>query len=225
MLQRKICKVTNEINLPPHKPCALARWLIRERGGFVVWDTETTGLEDDAKIVSIGIVDHDGNVLVDTLINPGEPIPRDATHIHGVTDEMVANAPTFEDVYPQIYQALQGERWVIYNEGYDTERLRFECVRYWLPQIVPAQIAMTDTYYGCWRTHDRREVYCVMQMFSEVYGDFSEYWGNFKWQRLTTAGEYYRIDVGNAHNALHDALTTLQVIKAMAMDEDKEIVR
>lgn len=219
-----LVKVRREVGLPPVRPCARARWLMRQKGGFVVWDTETTGLEDDAKIVSIGIVDQSGTVLVDTLINPGEPIPRDATRIHGVTDEMVADAPTFEQVYPQIHEALQGKAWVIYNKGYDVPRLKFECARYWLPQIEPAELAVTDTYRSWWRSSERREVYCAMEMFAEVYGDFSEYHGNFKWQKLTTAAAYYRVKVENAHHAVGDALMTLQVLNKMAMDEDKEIV-
>lgn len=218
-------RVRREVDVPPVRPCALARWLMRQRKGFVVWDTETTGLGDDAKIVSIGVVDHQANVLVDTLINPGEPIPRDATRIHGVTDEMVADAPTFEQVYQQIRQSLQGKRWVIYNKGYDTARLKYECARYWLPQIVPAEMGITETFYGWWQSHERAEIYCAMEMFAEVYCDFSEYHGNFKWQNLAVAADHYGLKEWLAHNALGDALMTLSVVKEMAMDEDKEIVR
>ena len=70
-------------------------WIARE---FVVFDFETTGLYKP-RPVSLCIIDHAGAVLLETLINPDIPIPSDATAIHGVTDAMVAAAPTFAEIY------------------------------------------------------------------------------------------------------------------------------
>ena len=69
---------------------------------FVILDTETTGLDSTARIVSLAMIDREGRALVDTLINPGRPIPRDATAIHGITDDDVMDAPTMERIAPQI---------------------------------------------------------------------------------------------------------------------------
>lgn len=215
-------RVRVDVECPPVGPCALSRWLMRQRGGYVVWDTETTGLEDDAKIVSIGAVDQDGQVLLDTLINPGVPIPPRATAIHGVTDAMVENAPTFAEAYPLIRRALHRRRWVIYNAGYDVPRLEYEIQRNYLPAVSPALIEETTQFYGWWGTRARREVYCAMEMFAEVYGAWSEYHGSYTWQKLGTAAAQYGIEAGNAHNALADAQTTYQVLRHMALDEDGE---
>ncbi|MGW0738273.1 3'-5' exonuclease [Streptomyces sp. NPDC002851] len=45
----------------------------------VILDTETTGLDANARIVEISVITVHGDVLVDTLLDPDEPIPRDAT--------------------------------------------------------------------------------------------------------------------------------------------------
>ena len=55
-------------------------------------DTETTGLSvtTGARIVEIAIVDLHGEPLLNTLVNPEEPIPSAAQQVHGISDEMVA---------------------------------------------------------------------------------------------------------------------------------------
>ena len=65
----------------------------------MILDTETTGLGSDARICQIAAIDLHSNVLIDTLVNPECPIPADATAIHGITDEMVKDAPTLFDLF------------------------------------------------------------------------------------------------------------------------------
>lgn len=87
----------------------------------VYLDTETTGLDPrfDA-IVEIAIVDRDGSTLLDTLINPRQPIPASATAIHGITDDDVSDAPLLFDVLEQVSGIIQGRELVIYNAPFDT---------------------------------------------------------------------------------------------------------
>lgn len=56
----------------------------------VVLDTGTTGVHKQARIVEIGVQTVSGEVPVDTLVDPGEPNPTEATAIRGITDAMVA---------------------------------------------------------------------------------------------------------------------------------------
>src|SRR6187200_3428024 len=74
----------------------------------VVLDTETTGLDPaKARIVEIGAVPLRRGRLDETaalrrLVDPGEPIPADATRIHAIDDSSVASAPNFAAVWPDI---------------------------------------------------------------------------------------------------------------------------
>lgn len=73
-------------------------------------DLETTGVNIGTdRIVEIAIVKilPDGNRLTKRkLINPQQPIPAGASDVHGITDEMVRDAPTFKQVANEIKQFL-----------------------------------------------------------------------------------------------------------------------
>jgi hypothetical protein len=66
--------------------------------GFLILDTETTGIGQWDRIVEIALIDDQGMVLMNTLVNPEIPIPKEASAIHGITDEMVSAAPTFSEI-------------------------------------------------------------------------------------------------------------------------------
>ncbi len=73
-------------------------------------DLETTGISiSNDKIVEIAIVKimPDGSKLVKRkLINPQMPIPKNASDVHGITDEMVKDAPTFKQVANELKQFM-----------------------------------------------------------------------------------------------------------------------
>src|SRR4029077_3866776 len=51
----------------------------------------------------------DGRVTTwSSLVNPGQPIPPEATAIHGISDPMVASAPTFAQLVPTVVALLTG---------------------------------------------------------------------------------------------------------------------
>ena len=82
-------------------------------------DIEATGSNVTTdRIVEIAIVKTmpDGNRSVKRkIINPQIPIPKQITEIHGITDEMVQNAPTFKQVAAEIKQSLDGCDLACYN--------------------------------------------------------------------------------------------------------------
>ena len=82
-------------------------------------DIEATGSNVTTdRIVEIAIVKYlpDGNRSVKRkFINPQIPIPPAITEIHGITDEMVANAPAFKAVAQEIKQYLDGCDLSCYN--------------------------------------------------------------------------------------------------------------
>ncbi len=74
-------------------------------------DLETTGVDlCNDKIVELAIVKvmPDGTRQVKRkLVNPGCPIPAQSSEIHGITDEMVKDAPSFKDIANEIKQFLE----------------------------------------------------------------------------------------------------------------------
>ena len=102
---------------------------------FYVLDTETTGLGNTDEIVQIGIVDKSGAVLLNQLIKPTIPIPYAASSIHGISDQDVAAAPSFKDIYIKLSMLLAGQVVVAYNMDFDWRMLEQTAGRYRLPAV------------------------------------------------------------------------------------------
>jgi DNA polymerase-3 subunit epsilon len=97
-------------------------------------DLETTGINlGTDRIIEIAIV----KVLTDgtrnvkrKLLNPGIPIPKTSSDVHGITDEMVRDAPTFKQVAHELKQMLDGCDLAGYNSNrFDIPLLMEEFLR------------------------------------------------------------------------------------------------
>jgi DNA polymerase III epsilon subunit family exonuclease len=90
---------------------------------FVVVDVETTGLSPrDGGITEIAMIKVRNGLLWDeysTLVNPLIPIPFDITSLTGIDDEMVADAPTAEEVAPVIAEFLGDGVFTAHNAPFD----------------------------------------------------------------------------------------------------------
>jgi DNA polymerase-3 subunit epsilon len=91
---------------------------------FAVVDVETTGMRaaEDDRITEIAVVLLHGSrreVVFDSLVNPGRPIPGRITELTGISDEMVRDKPTFHDVADQVLAALAGRVFVAHNARFD----------------------------------------------------------------------------------------------------------
>lgn len=97
---------------------------------FAIIDTETTGGNPAKdKVMEIAIILHDGTRVVDeftTLINPRVPIAPFIKKLTGINDNMVKDAPTFEDVAQKILDMTKGRIFVAHNVGFDYGVLRNE---------------------------------------------------------------------------------------------------
>jgi DNA polymerase-3 subunit epsilon len=100
---------------------------------LAVIDFETTGFDEAAdRVVEIGVACFRGGRLEGTkswLIQPGMAIPESAIAVHGITDELVAGAPRFEQVVDELVEALAGHLPVAYNAGFDRKFLHAELAR------------------------------------------------------------------------------------------------
>lgn len=76
------------------------------------FDLETTGVQvAKDRIVELAVLKVNPNGSEEMkrwLVNPEMPIPPETTAIHGISDEMVANAPTFKEIAKEVHQLLKG---------------------------------------------------------------------------------------------------------------------
>lgn len=163
----------------------------------VYLDTETTGLGPLARICDIAVVAQDGTVLIETLVNPGEPIPVAASNVHGITDEMVTSAPAWENIAESLGELLALRPVVIYNRGYDEPLIQKHNDLLGLAPIA-----------ADWQ--------CAMLAYSDYDGTIGNY-NSLKWHKLDVAAKHFGIDPGG-HRAVSDAETTRRVVHAMALE-------
>ncbi|MGA2450073.1 MAG: 3'-5' exonuclease [Polyangiaceae bacterium] len=167
-------------------------------------DLETTGRDPASdRIVEIGVVRALGGEVVairSWLINPGRPIPREASDVHKITDEDVKDAPAFADVAKEVVEFFAGHIPAAYNASFDRAFLRHEIERLKLPLAVDAPALRSDV----------------------------EWLDPLIWARELQQGERSRalgdvvarlgIALENAHRATNDAEAALRVLLAFGRD-------
>jgi DNA polymerase-3 subunit epsilon len=174
-------------------------------------DTETLGKLPNAGLCDVAIVGVDGFVWLDELVDPGRPIPADATAIHAITDADVAGAPTFAALYPTIRAIVGGRRIVVYNSSFDAAVLDECCDAADLPAFGGAS----------WE--------CAMTKYSDFAGTIDERFATrpsrygrgrpstkLKWHKLSAACEAMGVTLDGAHRALADAQACRRLVLAVA---------
>ncbi|MEZ4387012.1 MAG: exonuclease domain-containing protein [Candidatus Krumholzibacteriia bacterium] len=161
----------------------------------VIMDTETTGLDVRVdQIVSLGAVCAHGtrlfrSRLMDSLVDPGRPIPPASTRVHGITDRMVRDGRAFPEVWAD-FQRLARNRVVVgHNVPFDLTILHAECRRHGQPWRAPVFI---DTLR-------------LASLLNPTLGNYD----------LENLAGLYRIDVHGRHTALGDALVTAELFFRM----------
>ncbi len=109
----------------------------------VAVDTETTGLDPlTARVVQLAAIHLSGQRMldapaVDSIVNPGVPIPPRSTAIHGIDDATVANVRELDAVWPAWRKATEGRVWIGHSVGFDIAVLQREASRRLLEFAAP----------------------------------------------------------------------------------------
>jgi DNA polymerase III epsilon subunit-like protein len=83
-------------------------------------DTETAGgRAGPQSLIEVAVIDEEGAVLLDTLVDPGRPIDPFTMRIHGISDAMVQGAPTWDRVAPRLAALLEGAELVAHHAAFD----------------------------------------------------------------------------------------------------------
>lgn len=175
------------------------------RDDALILDTETTGLSELAEIVELSIINGRGAVVFNRLIKPINLIPADVTAIHGITNDAVASAPTWPEVYTRIRHMLHKKNVIIWNADFDM-RLLDQTSRFYDLSPVSAwdfSPICAKTQYEVWRAipNDKPE----------------KRPGLYKWISLEDAAKHHGVPLPAVrHRALADCRLTLDVIEAVS---------
>jgi hypothetical protein len=208
---------------------AAALWAREVLGdhGAVILDKETSGLHGSYAVEIAVVRVLDRKVLFKARLNPGVPIEKGATAVHGITDADVADCPPFSSIADELWQILSAAtRVVIYNAAFDTGVLRRELVRMENPTPQPEPPGPDDDN-AAWQRHGDAWVAwdtagralaetvrarvatlrteCAMHRYAEWYGEWHDYWCSYTWQRL-----------GGPHGAVEDCQTVITRLQEMA---------
>lgn len=176
-----------------------AQALLRTRPLYL--DTETTGTGPNAEVIEIGILDDDERELFSSLVRPRGAIDPAAARVHGITPEMLANAPSWADIWPAAQAVLEGQRVGVYNAEFDLRLMKQTHIRAWLRWTLP------ETNF-----------FCLMKLYARFYGDWDPRRGSYRWQSLEMAGRQCHISLPNAHRAVDDCRLTRALLHHMASD-------
>ncbi len=163
-------------------------------------DTETTGTGPSANIVEISIVDADGSILFDSLIKPVGKIEPGAQDVHGIGMEMLSEAPRWGAVYDEIEAILSGRLLGIYNADFDMRMMQ----------------QSHQVNFMRWENPPGMQVFCIMKLYAQFYGQWNSQRGSYRWQSLDAASQQCNIPLANTHRAKDDTLLTRALLQYMA---------
>lgn len=156
------------------------------------FDLETTGIDIGTdRIVEISIfkVFPNGNKESKTwLVNPTIPIPYETTLVHGITNEKVANEPTFSQLAAQIYNMIK-----------DSDLAGFNSDRFDIPLLAEELLRAGVDF----------------DMKNRVSVDIQTIFHKMEERTLSAAFKFYTGNsLENAHSAEADTMATYEILKA-----------
>ena len=169
---------------------------------YVVFDIETTGLSKEKEMITeIGAVKVADGKIIDrfsTFVNPQRPISAEITKLTGITDDMVKDAPTIENVLPEFLKFCEDTVLVAHNASFDTGFIRIAAERAGLGEL---HHTIVDT----------------LELARALLPELNKH-------KLDIVCEYLGVTLNGHHRAVNDAEATAEVfIKFLDMLAEKKI--
>ncbi len=163
---------------------------------FAIIDLETTGLSPDQgdRITEIGIVMLENGQIVDrfqSFINPKRSIPYYVQELTGITDDMVANAPSSSAVLSQAIEFIGEVTLVAHNASFERKFLNSE-----LKKINPK---------------NELHLHCTMLLSRRIFPNLTSF-------KLGDLVSQFNLPKGQEHRALSDAEMTAHLLKKIIAD-------
>ena len=157
-------------------------------------DFETTGIDPHHdRVLSYALLE-EPDVEITGLVDPAVPIPAASAEVHGITEAMLADAPSSTEGLTVVVDWVQSlvDRQVglvVFNAAYDLTMLRAEAARLGLTQPDWSRLLVVDPFVVDWGVER----------------------GARGQRRLVDVASYYGIPIENAHDATCDARAARQV--------------
>ena len=169
---------------------------------YVVFDIETTGLSKEKEMITeIGAVKVADGKIIDrfsTFVNPQRPISAEITKLTGITDDMVKDAPTIENVLPEFLKFCEDTVLVAHNASFDTGFIRIAAERAGLGEL---HHTIVDT----------------LELARALLPELNKH-------KLDIVCEHLGVTLNEHHRAVNDAEATAEVfIKFLDMLAEKKI--
>ena len=172
---------------------------------FVAVDVETTGtlfyVDHIVEIAAVRFANGKEQDRFSTLVDPGVPVPEEASRVNGITDEMLKGQPKINDILKNFSQFCSSDPLVAHNAIFDFQFL---------------SVAMEK----CYCSAPSGPFFDTYALSKKVFPGLSNY-------KLSTLVEYLKIPLSRFHRAEEDAwacgLVFCSILKKMKMNELKEI--
>lgn len=159
---------------------------------YCVFDLETTGLSyRTEKITEIGAMKIKNGEIIDTFetfVNPEKPIPYQVVQVTNITDDMVKDAPTIEEILPKFLEFIGDSVLVAHNADFDMGFTKYNAEK--------LGYKLDNTYID------------TLRLAKDLFPDYKKY-------KLGIIAENLGIKVDVAHRALDDVKTLVEVFKVM----------
>lgn len=169
---------------------------------YAIVDIETTGsFARGHGITEIAIAVFDGNEMVDwyeTLVNPGMEIPAFITAFTNITNDMVVDAPAFEEVAEKVYTMLEPCVFVAHNVNFDYS-------------FVQKQLKAAGYDWSAKKL-------CTVRLARKIFPQFTSY-------KLSALCTQLNIEQTIKHRAGADTLATVEVFKHLLKNDREGVIQ